>query len=316
MLSPSPILDGELLRAFVAFADEKNFTRAARRCALSQPALHERVQKLSDQLGVALYRRDGRALELTEDGARVAEFARRTLDRSGEFLASLRGSVAQDRVTLAAGEGAYLYVLSRSIEAFVRRSGVTLELLTLGGPACVAAVLEGRAHVGVAVLDVVPRGLRATELVRAPVCAVMSRRHPLAAKARVSLADLSGERLVLAPDGQSHRSIVTRAISSAGRASSREPPIEADGWPLMLAFAAMGVGVAIANGVCALPKGAVSRPIPELGSVTYKLVTTTTPSPATERLASALLERAASDEAHPQSQRGRTTKKTRRRGSL
>ena len=49
-------------------------------------------------------------------------------------------------------------------------------------------------------------------------------------------------------------------------------PIEADGWPLMLRFAQLGLGVAFVNGVCALPDGVVARPIPELGRITYRLV--------------------------------------------
>ncbi|WP_437873430.1 helix-turn-helix domain-containing protein [Sorangium sp. So ce363] len=46
MPSAGPILDGDLLRAFVAFADPLNFTHAARRVGLSQPALFERRPEL------------------------------------------------------------------------------------------------------------------------------------------------------------------------------------------------------------------------------------------------------------------------------
>ena len=51
---PAPVLDGELLRAFVAFADELHFTRAAARVGLSQPALFERVQRLGAVTDVPL----------------------------------------------------------------------------------------------------------------------------------------------------------------------------------------------------------------------------------------------------------------------
>lgn len=315
MLSPTPILDGELLRAFAAFAAERNFTRAARACALSQPALHERVQKLGAQLGLTLYRREGRELVLTEEGARVAAFARGSLERSAAFVESLRGATSREHVTLAAGEGAYLYVLARGIEAFAKRDAAKLAFVTLGGPSCVSAVLEGRAHVGVAVVDVVPRGIRAVEIARAPVCAVMAGSHRLAKNKRVSLADLSGERLVLAPEGQSHRAIVTRAVSGARVAPSSEPVIEADGWPLMLAFAAMGLGVAIANGVCELPRGAVARPIPELGTVAYSVLTATHPTAAATRLATTLVERCVVGRAS-ESRVERGVKSMRRRGSL
>lgn len=40
----------------------------------------------------------------------------------------------------------------------------------------------------------------------------------------------------------------------------------------MIAFAEMGLGVAIVNGICHLPRGVVARPLAELGSVTYRLL--------------------------------------------
>jgi LysR family transcriptional regulator, low CO2-responsive transcriptional regulator len=122
----------------------------------------------------------------------------------------------------------------------------------------------------VAVLDLVPDGIVARDIVRTPLCAAMSARHPLAKKRSVTLAELSRERLVLPPPGRSHRDFVGRAIARLGHEVT--PPIEADGWPLVLKFAALGLGVAVINGICELPAEVVTRPIPELGTVTYRLL--------------------------------------------
>ena len=111
MPSAGPILDGELLQAFAAFADTLNFTHAARRVGLSQPALFERVRRLSDALEAPLYERVGRQLRLTERGQRVAAHAHDALARAEAFLGDLRGEPARETVTLAAGEGAFLYLL-------------------------------------------------------------------------------------------------------------------------------------------------------------------------------------------------------------
>ena len=50
-------MDLDTLAAFVAFAERNNFSAAAERLHLSQPAVHLRVQKLASDLGRALYRR-------------------------------------------------------------------------------------------------------------------------------------------------------------------------------------------------------------------------------------------------------------------
>lgn len=270
MLSAAPILDGELLRAFAAFADALNFTHAARAVGLSQPALFERIQRLADQVGAALYEREGRQLRLTEAGARVAAFAREELTRAQTFIHELRGEARREAVTLAAGEGSYLYLLGPALRSFARdRPDVSLRLLTRGSRDAVAAVREGAAQLGVAVLDLVPEDMLVRDLVTTPLCVALAATHRLAKRRAIRLADLAGERLVLTPAGQAHRDLVGRAL--AGLPGSGEPPLEADGWPLMLRFAGLGLGVAIVNGICELPRGVVARPLRELGSVTYRV---------------------------------------------
>lgn len=270
MLSVSPILDGELLRAFAAFADTLNFTHAARRVGLSQPALFERVRRLADCVGAPLYERHGRQMVLTERGRRMAAHAREVLDRADLVLRELRGEPPRDLVTLASGEGAFLYLLGPALSSFAEE-GAHLRLLTLGAPSACEAVRTGEAHLAVAVLDLVPPGLSAREVVRTPQCAALPRNHPLARKRALRLADLSRERLVLPPPGRSLRDFVGRAIARLGHEVA--PPIEADGWPLMLQFAALGLGIPIVNGLCVPPRGVVLRPVPDLGTVCYRLLT-------------------------------------------
>lgn len=268
-LSPQPILDGELLRAFAVFAEVRNFSHAAKQVGLSQPALFERVKRLTDHVGAPLYEKDGRSLKLTPTGVRIAAFARDMLTRTGRLAGELKGETTES-VTLAAGEGAYLYLLGPALSRFLATERALLRVLTRGGPSATEAVQSGEAHLAVGVFDIVPRGLVAKDLVRAPLCAAFSERHPLARKRTVKLSDLAGERLILAPEGQRQRDLIGRAIASLG--VSVAPPVEADGWPLMLAFAAAGLGVAVVNGICRPTWGAVLRPVPELGSVTYRLL--------------------------------------------
>src|SRR6478752_7442254 len=104
-------MDLELLPTFAAFAETLNFTRTAERVHLSQPAVHMQVRKLEADLGVSLYRRVGRSLELTREGVALSRFARETATRTAGFLDELRGTPVAAPVVLAAGEGAYLYLL-------------------------------------------------------------------------------------------------------------------------------------------------------------------------------------------------------------
>jgi DNA-binding transcriptional LysR family regulator len=286
-----PIPAPELWSAFDAFAGELNFTRAARRIGLSQPALFDRVQRLAGELGVVLYRREGRALTLTPEGKRTAAFARESLARAAAFARELRGEAARERATLAAGEGAYLYLLRPALAAYLA-SGAELDLLTLGGANACEALRSGRADLALAAIDVVPDDLVGREVHKTAMHVAMAARHPLARRRSVRLAELARERLVLPPEGRTHRDFVGRALASRGL--ELLPPVEADGWPLMLQFAALGLGVAIVNGICTAPKGVVLRRVPELGTIAYRLLRRRhgTLSPAAARLHEAIVARA------------------------
>lgn len=290
MASAGPIIDSDLLVAFAAFAEALNFTRAARHVGLSQPAFFERVQRLQTMLQVPLYQRAGRGLVLTEHGVRVAAHAREAQERGQAFLRELGGGAQAEEVALAAGEGSYLYLLGPALRAFAAAGGAAggapggtrLRLLTVGANAACGALLCGEAHLAVCALDLVPPELSAAELLRTPMCAVMAAGHRLARHKTLTLAHLRGERLILAPPNQLHREHTVRALARAG--CDLTDPIEADGWPLMLRFAELGLGVAFVNGLCVprpLRDGAgaqgeppplVARPVPELGSISYRLL--------------------------------------------
>mgnify|MGYP001582300038 FL=1 len=124
------MIDFDALRSFTIFADRLNFTRAAEELHISQPALHVKIRKFGEGLHVPLYRRLGRRLELTEPGKLVAAFGREMLDRSEAFLRQLTAGGRDDRVVLAAGEGAFLYLLGPALRHFSRHDPAPLRLLT------------------------------------------------------------------------------------------------------------------------------------------------------------------------------------------
>src|SRR3974390_3856253 len=73
------------LRYVVAVAQERNFGRAAARCCVSQPALSVAIQKLEDELGVALFERGKSEVTVTEVGQRIIEQAQRVLEEADQI---------------------------------------------------------------------------------------------------------------------------------------------------------------------------------------------------------------------------------------
>ncbi|HEX3762756.1 MAG TPA: LysR family transcriptional regulator [Kofleriaceae bacterium] len=260
----------EWLEAFVVFAERLSFTRAARELHISQPALHVQIARLADALGAPLYRRDGRALALTPQGLDTLRLAREIRDRARELADVVRTGGSARPVVLAAGEGAYLYLLGDAISRFTTRGAAPLRLLTRDAEGTIAALASGEAHLGVAGLHGPPTGIAAEPLVEAPLVLAMPAGHPLARRRRIALGDLAGARLIVPPDGRPLRSIVAAALLSAG--VRWEVAVEAVGWPLTLHFVQLGVGLAIVNATCRLPARVVARPVPELPRTRYWLL--------------------------------------------
>jgi DNA-binding transcriptional LysR family regulator len=257
------------LRAFVVFSEELNFTRAAAVLHISQPALHTKVNKMAEALGVPLYIRQGRRLELTPAGVEAARFGREMGERSAAFLHEIRGR-GTPTVVLAAGEGSYLYLLDEGIRRFHALSVAPLRLLTRDWSGVIAAVRSGVAHVGVVPLDAPLDGLERQPLADVAQVLLVPRTHSLARSRQVRLRDLAGQRLIVAPADRPQRIALGRALQSAD--VEWEPAVEATGWPLMMHFAVLGLGLAVVNGFCRPPAGLVARPLPDLPRIRYFLV--------------------------------------------
>jgi len=120
----------DTLLAFAEFAHDCNFTRAALRLNISQPALHTRIANLARSVGAPLYIRRGRRIEITANGRKVERFARQLIASTATFEADLTDGDAEQTVSLCAGEGTFLYLLGPGLRAFTTRSKHKLRLET------------------------------------------------------------------------------------------------------------------------------------------------------------------------------------------
>lgn len=263
-------LNLDALASFVVFSEKLNFTHAAEELSISQPALFMKIQELSSTLNATLYRKIGRRLELTEQGKLVARFGREMSEKSTQFLNELHAENEESRVVLAAGEGAFLYLLGDAIKQFTRNSKCQLQLLTLNRDGIIDAIESGKAHLGVTSLDTTPSGIQSTLFAKVDQVLVMPQNHPLARKRKLQLSDLTNCRLVVPPTDRPHRQMLSSALQSSG--VSWEVAVEAQGWEVMLHFVKLGIGLAIVNASCAIPRGLVARPLRELPQVHYYIV--------------------------------------------
>lgn len=264
------MVNSEWVRAFVTFAETLNFTHAAARLHISQPALHVQIRKLGESLQAPLYVRNGKTLKLTNEGQKVLAFGREQEERVARLLDDVSGRAREASVTLAAGEGTFLHLLSDALRAFKRTKLATLRVLTLDRERALSAVQLGEAHLAVTVIDDVPANLTARRLAKVGAAAVIPKGHPLARKRAVTIQDLRDEPLIAPPAGRPFRVVLAQAWAGANQTLS--PNVECTGWELMMRFAELGMGVAIVNDFCVPPRGTVRRRLIGVPTVQYQLI--------------------------------------------
>ena len=141
------------VRAFLALAEQKNFTRAAEQCHLSQSAFSTLIRTLEDAIGMRLFDRDTRNVELTAEGrlflggaARLMEDLRASLQDLGEHAARRRGRVSVAALpSLAAGWLPDVLAKFRDVYP-----GIELDVADVLSDNCVEYVRSGKADFSLA----------------------------------------------------------------------------------------------------------------------------------------------------------------------
>src|SRR5229473_1738103 len=192
------------LRYFVAVAERLHFGRAAEALHISQPPLSRAIRALEEELGVALFTRTRRRVELTPQGARLLEEARRVTGQLERAVHELRAMAAGGHARLRIGfvSLADYGVLPGLLKAYKSaQPGVRLALREMLSPDQAAALAAGELDFGLLLPPVRgPSGLEHVVVQRERFVAALPSRHRLAsARGRLAVSALAGESFVMVP---------------------------------------------------------------------------------------------------------------------
>jgi len=241
-------MDLQQMRYVVAVAETRNFTRAAERCEVVQSSLSHRIAGLEKELGVRLFARTSRRVELTSAGEAFVAAARECLaaaDRAAADAAAATG-VVRGRlavgviVTTAAVDVPELLQRYRARHPQVRvdlRSGRSDDLAT--------AVRDGKLDIAFLGL---PESQRPTDVEALALdhdrhALLVPASHPLADTPQVTLREIADETFVDFVSGTPARAQSDQAFAAAGLV--RDVAYEAGVVELITRLVARGLGVAL-----------------------------------------------------------------------
>lgn len=190
----SSLLDSRALALFLAVADALSFRQAAETLHLSQPPLSRAIRELEERLGIRLFDRTTKGVNLTDAGQRLLPYARKIgrLLREAEAELATQNLPAILRLGLtSAAEPTWFRGLAERIQA--THPGTVVSILSDTSPRLVRRLHGGKLDAAFVALPTDVQGLNVLEFDRLPMVVAMQSSNRLAKRKAVRLADLAGE---------------------------------------------------------------------------------------------------------------------------
>jgi DNA-binding transcriptional LysR family regulator len=246
------VLDTRRLRIFTAVAEGGSFTAAAQALFLTQSAVSQQMSLLEHELGIPLFRRLPRGVELTPAGQLLAKQAQGLFADLHSMEQALRHyTVGTQEIRLGAFASAGAELLPQALRDYARRRPeVHVELRWPSTDDALALLRDGDVHLMLMWhydFDPLPMPpvLTQIHLQRDPLAVILPADHALADRTEIALTDLAGERWI----ARVHRPPYDNtAYEKMLRIAGLEPEIvfRADDYHSLQGFVAAGFGVSLA----------------------------------------------------------------------
>jgi DNA-binding transcriptional LysR family regulator len=249
------------LEAFVAVAEERNFTRAAARLHLAQSGLSATIRTLERELRAALFLRTTRQVELTNAGQALLGEARRTLASArsaAESVAAVEG-LKQGKVTLGIMQASSFIDLAGMLRRYrATYPGIELKLQQAPGDLLTQQLHKHQADL-IFIMQREEPGpqILSHPMLRSPTVILCRADHPLAGKATVDLRAVADHALVSYPPGWGVRELTDRALHSIGVAPRYD--FEVNDTATLLDLVQAGLGIAVVPEALAMRRPGLHR---------------------------------------------------------
>ncbi len=234
------------LRAFVAVAELSSFRAAAESIHLSQPALSRRIEKLEAALGVRLFERTTRSVNLTAVGRDFSHKARTVLDDLENSLLSMQAVAASQlgEVVIACVPSAVYYFLPKVLRDFHEQyPRIRVRIVDDSANGVLESVARGEADFGINFIGTQEPEIEFHVILKEPFVVACHRRHPIAQQEQVTWKELTRYDFMTVDKSSGNRLLVDLALAN----SDVRPSwcFEAKHVSTLLGLVEAGLGIAV-----------------------------------------------------------------------
>src|ERR1700749_595384 len=195
------------MKVFVSVARHLSFTRAAQELHLTQPAVSQQVKLLEEEVGLPLFEKIGRKVQLAPAGAELLRYATQTIElmrEATEALAAMRG-LKRGVLKLGAVSTAKYFAPSL-LSAFPPAYPEVTIKFEVGNREEIIQQLAAN-EIDLVIMGRPPRELEsvAEPFAKHPLVLIASPTHPLASKRRIKLSQLATESFLIREAGSGTR---------------------------------------------------------------------------------------------------------------
>lgn len=203
-------MDFDQLHTFLEIVRLNSFSKAAKTCFRTQPAISAQIRQMEQELGTQLFNRFGSRISLTIAGRTFADYSRKILDLRRQAFDAVREleRVPRGEMRVAANEATCVHVLPAVFAEYRRLfPKVQVQVIRSYGSRTVESVLDTSVDFGITQLPLRQKKLEVVQVYSDEVRLMTAPTHRLAGRETVLAAEIAREDLLLPKAGQTRKRI-------------------------------------------------------------------------------------------------------------
>ncbi len=236
------------LKYVLAVAEHQNFTVASEHCFVTQPTLSMQIQKLEEELGILIFNRKKKPIELTPIGQKIIEQAKVILDESNRI-----NDIVEQQKGFIGGEFKLGIIptitptlLPLFLNNFIKKyPKVTLKIEELNTQDILKKLKDGHLDAAIASTPLENESIKERVLYYEPFIGFMSENHRLYSKNKITVDDLNIDDILLLEDGHCFKDSVINICRSLKTNTSETFKLESGSFNTLLKLSKEGMGMTL-----------------------------------------------------------------------
>jgi len=236
------------LQYVLAVAEYKNFTLAAEKCFVTQPTLSMQIQKVEEELGIQIFDRSKKPIQLTEIGHKIVNQAKNIVneaDRIQDIVHQQKGFIGGE-FRLGIIPTIMPTLLPMFLKNFIKKyPKVKLIIEELNTDEIIFKLNNGHLDAAIAATPLNEEKIKEVVLYFEPFVAYIPENHDSFSKKEIEISDLNLNEILLLQDGHCFRDSVLNLCKNNTNSEHNHFQIESGSFETLIKLADEGLGTTL-----------------------------------------------------------------------